>query len=308
MPVSLTEAQAVEEMAQILYPFLPGTPHPAADDYRSFPSAARHVGLGEFWTGGSKRPAICRLLEQTLAARRRDFCPLILEIVRRGMQYRTAKGDPVTREEIARLNHLLRRVEFKIPELWDAQFLGSLPSDRPEPEPTSKAPEAVPLEELRRAFGEVISLAPQARGYAFERFLTGLFDAAKLAPRGSFRLVGEQIDGSFQLDETTYLVEAKWQNPLTDAAELLTFQGKVERKATWARGLFISYTGFTEDGLTAFGRGHSTNIIAMIGQDLHFILEGRMPLVEALRLKSRRAAETGAALVTVYELILAAGQ
>ena len=30
-------------------------------------------------------------------------------------------------------------------------------------------------------------------------------------PRGSFRLIGEQIDGSFHLEGETYLLEAKWQ-------------------------------------------------------------------------------------------------
>lgn len=36
-----------------------------------------------------------------------------------------------------------------------------------------------------------------------------LFHAFALAPPSQFRLVGEQIDGSFDLSNTTYLVEAK---------------------------------------------------------------------------------------------------
>jgi len=37
-----------------------------------------------------------------------------------------------------------------------------------------------------------------------------MFQSFGLAPRVDFRLVGEQIDGSFKLNGQTYLVEAKW--------------------------------------------------------------------------------------------------
>jgi hypothetical protein len=46
----------------------------------------------------------------------------------------------------------------------------------------------------------------------FEGFLNELFAGFGLAPRGAFRLVGEQIDGSFRLHGQTYLVEAKWHD------------------------------------------------------------------------------------------------
>jgi hypothetical protein len=40
-------------------------------------------------------------------------------------------------------------------------------------------------------------LDPQTRGYGFKRFLRRLFNLNGLSARASFRLVGEQIDGSF---------------------------------------------------------------------------------------------------------------
>ena len=42
---------------------------------------------------------------------------------------------------------------------------------------------------------------PQKRGFEFERFLNAMFAAYGLSPRSSFRLVGEQIDGSFTTGE-----------------------------------------------------------------------------------------------------------
>ena len=104
---------------------------------------------------------------------------------------------------------------------------------------------------------EVSNLHPQQRGYAFERFLKDLFDAYGLSARASFRLVGEQIDGSFVMHNETYLLEAKWQNSPIGAGELHTFEGKLGEKAKWSRGLFLSISGFSDDGLVAFGRGKS---------------------------------------------------
>ena len=141
---------------------------------------------------------------------------------------------------------------------------------------------------------------PQARGYAFEKFLKDAFDAYGMSARASFRLRGEQIDGSFVLGEQMYLLEARWRNAQVDAETLRAFNAKVEDKASWSRGLIVSQSGFTEDGLHAFGRGKS--VVCMDGLDLHDVLVGRLDLAEVIALKVRRAAETGVAFVRVRDL------
>ena len=72
--------------------------------------------------------------------------------------------------------------------------------------------------------------------FFFSQTLKQLFDTFGLEARSAFRLVGEQIDGSFILGEETYLLEAKWQNEQTGIGDLHAFHGKVEQKAAWARG------------------------------------------------------------------------
>jgi len=143
-------------------------------------------------------------------------------------------------------------------------------------------------------------LDPQARGFAFEKFLKALFDVFGLEARDPFRLRGEQIDGSFLLSNEVYLLEAKWQNAPIGAGDLHAFHGKIEQKAAWARGLFISYCGFSEDGIQAFGRGK--RVICMDGLDLSETLSREMPLNHVLERKVRRAAETGFAFVRVRDL------
>lgn len=153
---------------------------------------------------------------------------------------------------------------------------------------------------LRDGLIRISHLAPQERGYAYERFLKDLFDANGLAARASFRLIGEQIDGSFELSGETYLLEAKWTGPAIGAAELRSFNAKVEDKAAWSRGLFISHSGFTSEGLAAFGRGK--RVVCMDGLDLYETLTDALPLVDVLARKVRRAAESGEPFVRVREL------
>lgn len=154
--------------------------------------------------------------------------------------------------------------------------------------------------QLKRALLDIHKLAPQARGYAFETFLQQLFEASNLQPRAPFRNTGEQIDGSFQCRGDIYLVEAKWVVNPVGAEELHIFQGKISQKAAWTRGVFISYYGFTDVGLEAFGRGKS--LICISGKDINHALERHIPFADVIDRKVRAAAETGSVFVPLDKL------
>lgn len=153
---------------------------------------------------------------------------------------------------------------------------------------------------LKQRLIDLSALESQPRGYAFETWLIDAFNAFGLAAREPFRMRGEQIDGSFHLQGETYLVEAKWQAAQTGAADLHAFHGKLEQKAAWARGLVISNSGFTPDGLVAFGRGK--RVICMDGLDLFETLNRELPLDQVLARKVRHAAETGQPFERVRDL------
>lgn len=306
MSLSFTEQAVVTELATLLYEFLPASGNNAT----SFPLAAAQAGLAQGWPaqpGVSKRPGITHLVTWTLERRRDRFCALIEAIVGQSMQWRGRKPNPLSRAEIEHLNRLLERLHLKIPALWDNAFLQSLPAggDVAPPSSTVKPTTATVVSDdrrsaLQRALLELHALEPQPRGFAFEKFLVELFDAYGLAPRGSFRLQGEQIDGSVVLGHETYLFEAKWQNALTAIADLHAFAGKVRTRATWTRGLFISHAGFSPDALIAFGR--SQPVICIEGLDLYETLQGGPGLEAVLAAKVRRAAETGQPFVRYRDL------
>ncbi len=298
--LSFREAQAVEDLADLLYDFLPGS----GNNRTALPLAATQAGVGDLWIPGSKRPAIVQLLTATLEQQRSCFTKLIVAIVRQSMTYRRGKGNALTRDEIDRLNSLLPGVQFKIPELLEPGFLSSFGSPKakePAPQPAVML-SAAKAQELVTLLIEITKLDPQMRGLRFEGFLNELFAGFGLTPRGAFRLTGEQIDGSFRLHGQTYLVEAKWHGPQIGFADLMTFSGKVGGKASWSRGLFVSNSGFTAEGLEAFMRGRQTNLICADGLDLYEVLSRKVSLIDVLDEKSRRAAETNRAFVAVRDL------
>lgn len=175
---------------------------------------------------------------------------------------------------------------------------------KPDAQPAEQAPKPAfdrpKLLALRNDLIGFVQLTPQARGYAFETLLRDLFNVFGLEAREPFRLKGEQIDGSFLLQGEIYLVEAKWQDAPTGVADLHTFHGKLEQKAAWTRGLFVSNSGFTVDGLIAFGRGK--RVVCMDGLDLFETLSRELPLNHVLERKVRRAAETGLPFARVRDL------
>jgi len=143
-------------------------------------------------------------------------------------------------------------------------------------------------------------MIPQQRGYRFESWLNELFKAFRLIPNQGFRIIGEQIDGSFILHNETYLVEAKWHSQKTAAPDLHVFQSKLDQKATWTRGVFISWQGFSSEAFEAWGRKKS--IICITGYDLYHMLTNNISLVELLERKIRHAAERGEYFISIDKL------
>lgn len=161
--------------------------------------------------------------------------------------------------------------------------------------------EMIEFDHFRQSLMSIRDLAPHERGYKFEEFLKDLFDAFRMTAREPFRLVGEQIDGSFVLEGETYLLEAKWLNKKVGQAELGAFHAKLDQKASWARGLFVSFGGFTDVGLQAFGRGR--RLICMEGRDIKDALEGGVAIDRAISMKVRHAAETGEVFIPLEKLL-----
>lgn len=144
---------------------------------------------------------------------------------------------------------------------------------------------------------------PQQRGYEFEKFLFDLFSQNNLQPRGSFRISGEQIDGSFCLNSEVYLLEAKWQSALTSKNDLVAFNEKVSSKSAFTRGFFISYAGYSPQAVETFNSGRKIHVVLMDGHEIAIILERKIDLKVALERKIRCLAEEGKCYNKIDEIL-----
>jgi hypothetical protein len=150
------------------------------------------------------------------------------------------------------------------------------------------------LNALKAAFGKMFGngMTPQERGLLFEVFLRELFRRQSIKMGEPFRLVGEQIDGSFKFEGENYIVEAKWQDVSTSTAQLYVFAHKVDGKM-YGRGLFISVNGFSTEGIRAVVHGKHLQTILVDGEDLSQVLDGRISLEAMLDYKVRAAQTRG---------------
>ncbi len=287
MALSLKETRALSGLADVLYDFLPGSGHAIWRGHVNFGTVATKVGVGDFWQAGSKKPAINFLLSQTLEHRRSLFQNLILE-----------------------------KLGFKFPELWDREFRASLEqttterardhvkqADSEQRQQSLRERHSQALFQLKGLFFQ-LSAEPGRRkaGFALEKLLNQLFELFELKPRQAFRVIGEQIDGSFELDGQIYLMESKWEKDALPEADLLVFRGKIEGKSTFTRGVFIALNDVSSQARDAFTRGKAPSFFIMNGHDLMMILCEAISLPDFLRKRVRLLGEEGRVCIPFSEL------
>ncbi len=125
------------------------------------------------------------------------------------------------------------------------------------------------------------------RGKALEGVLNELFDYYGVLVREAFTIKGrcgdgviEQIDGLIEHEGHLYLVEMKWWNSSIGVAEVAPHLVRVFNRGGQVRGLFISYSEFTDPAISqcrdALSRGTVIvmatlqEIVAMLASDQDF--------------------------------------
>jgi hypothetical protein len=131
------------------------------------------------------------------------------------------------------------------------------------------------------------------RGFAFEKILNACLLADGLEPRSGYKTEGEQIDGSFFLDGSVFLLEAKWHKDPLPASSIYQFKGKVDGKLFGTLGIFISMSGYSKDAVDALTLGKSLNIVLFGKEDIDSVILGERGFKSILKSKLRIAAEQG---------------
>lgn len=138
---------------------------------------------------------------------------------------------------------------------------------------------------------------PQARGYALESLLNEFMEFEGLSPRGSFKIVGEQIDGSFTWSGHTSLVEAKWTTLPIDGSSFGAFEWKISGKTANTRGLFIAINGYSVQAMLALNGKGSLRFVCIDGA--HLLRSFEYGLAKLLEIVWRHADETGEAYLPI---------
>lgn len=131
------------------------------------------------------------------------------------------------------------------------------------------------------------------RGRDFEKLLRMILDDNNMMPELSFRPKGEEIDGSFLLNDKVFLLEAKWHKDSLPASSIYAFKGKVDGKLIGTIGVFISMSGYSEDAVDALSLGKTLNVILFDKDDIEASLKTGNSFKKILMIKLRKAAERG---------------
>jgi predicted RecB family endonuclease len=137
---------------------------------------------------------------------------------------------------------------------------------------------------------------PQKRGKHLEGVLNRLFATGGILVREAFTRVAptgegviEQIDGVIEMDGEIYLVEMKWWDKPLGTGEVSQHLVRVFSR-NCARGLLISYSGYTDPAVAMCRESLSRMVVALSGLDeVVKLLEREDDLVEFLKKKVRAA-------------------
>lgn len=131
------------------------------------------------------------------------------------------------------------------------------------------------LQTLRDKFDKIYAMTDtQKRGNDFEQLLNKIFLYYSERSEGSFKRVGEQLDGLFYFDKHCYYVEARWKKQKTNAGDISVLRDRaVSGFGGDTKALFISFEGYTKDCLDSLVGRTNERVLLMDGGDVRLVLD-----------------------------------
>lgn len=164
-------------------------------------------------------------------------------------------------------------------------------SKQQSPQPENKVD--VDFDSLNVALLAIESISsPQAKGYAFEKYLNKLFKDFGLDPHASYRTEYDQIDGSFVLDGNTVLIEAKYRTNAIPKDDLILFSNKIKAKSHFPKGLFVTYSPVDAKAIEYF-TDRSARFVILTVEELFLLCQNKYSLPKVLQTKFRVLDEQG---------------
>jgi len=136
------------------------------------------------------------------------------------------------------------------------------------------------------------SVGTSKGGYDFQDWFFDLLDFSEIVNRRPYCSNGRQIDGSLNVDGTTYLVELKFTGTQADATDIDSFKAKIDSKADNTMGVIVSISGYSSVAIKE-ASGKKTPLLLLDASHLYMFLTGSLRFTEIITRVRRHASQTG---------------
>jgi hypothetical protein len=162
------------------------------------------------------------------------------------------------------------------------------------------------LQSLRDEFDNAYALNndAQERGNRFEQLLNKIFKYYSERSEGSFKRVGEQLDGLFYFDKHCYYVEARWKKQKTNAGDISKLRDRaVSGFGGDTKALFISFEGYSKECLDSLKGRTDERVILMDGADVRLVLDCKIAFDVLLAEKQIDVVRNKRPFISAFEIV-----
>jgi hypothetical protein len=148
--------------------------------------------------------------------------------------------------------------------------------------------------------------AAQRRGQAFNELIAAMLRMWGVGANSSMRGAGgrDEIDVVFAVNETRFVLEAKWKNRPVPADPIEKLYGRIRSRARGTRGIFLSMSGYTRPVRESAEHNKWPDILLL--DNLHFeaMLCGVLPPTDLLTAVLDHASYRGGSYVSLGDLLV----
>jgi hypothetical protein len=147
-------------------------------------------------------------------------------------------------------------------------------------------------------------MSPQQRGQRFNEFIADLLRCWGLERvEADVRSLGE-IDVTFAVDGTRFILEAKWEHSAIDFGPIAKLSGRIRQRLTGTRGVFLSMSGYTPDAVSDMRQGQQPDMLLLDRTHLEAMLSGLFSPIDLFTELVDRASYRGQVQVPLTELLV----
>jgi hypothetical protein len=144
------------------------------------------------------------------------------------------------------------------------------------------------------------NIGTQEAGYKFQEWFYSLLDFCDVDNKRPYIQNGRQIDGALTLEGTTFLIELKFTSSQSDATDIDSIKGKIDKMADNTMGIFVSMPGYSSVAVKQ-ASGPKTPLLLLDSTHLFLYLTGGMEFKDIIARIKRHASQTGESYLSVSD-------